>query len=68
VGVLSITKRRNSARVEQPVKYLWIVATLMPRELRVDSNMLDGLLSQMTDEELTAAIICEAKLLARSPV
>ena len=40
------------ARIEEPIKYLQLVAGLMPKELLISDNALDG----MSDEQLLEVI------------
>jgi len=50
------------ARIEKPVEYLRIVASVLPKELVVEANAL----SDISDEELAAHIVLLQKLKAKS--
>jgi hypothetical protein len=56
------------ARIEDPVRYVAIIASLMPKELAIEHNQL----GELTDEELSALLAhvreLRAKLIEQEPV
>jgi hypothetical protein len=45
---------------EDPAAYLRIIVSVLPKELKIDRGPDAGLLSHLTDEELTA-LVCAAR-------